>query len=395
MKERSFKSLYSRFLAGNPYELHFAAHSHHFWPDVTREAQLQAWDDAARFNDSKWERIFEDIVPRVQHAIADTLELQHPEQIALATNTHELITRIFSALSVKTGIRLLTTDGEFYSFSRQLRRWEEDGTVIATRLKADELLENRERWLSQARKEITEGHYDVVFLSQVFFNSGLALTMQDFEFLFASAPAQTVLIIDGYHGFAALPTSLARLEGRVFYLGGGYKYAQAGEGACFVVVPQGPWRPTYTGWFSELGQLSTIKPGAVPFPGDGMAFWGATLDPSAWYRLLAVWGQWKQLGESTTSLHGYVVELQNHFIQLLENGEHLLVAHKPLFKLPLLIHGHFLTWELGSESNATSVRAELARRGVYIDQRSSRLRFGFGLYQDKQDVELLAKKILN
>jgi hypothetical protein len=37
--------------------LHFAAHSHHFWPDVSREAQLEYWDDCAKLSDEKWEKV--------------------------------------------------------------------------------------------------------------------------------------------------------------------------------------------------------------------------------------------------------------------------------------------------------------------------------------------------
>ena len=40
-----------------PGRLHAAAHSHHPWPDVTREAHLQAWDDAARHHDDKWDAV--------------------------------------------------------------------------------------------------------------------------------------------------------------------------------------------------------------------------------------------------------------------------------------------------------------------------------------------------
>jgi hypothetical protein len=48
---------FSRFLGADPGRLHAAAHSHHPWPDVTREAQLTAWDDAARLQDGKWEHV--------------------------------------------------------------------------------------------------------------------------------------------------------------------------------------------------------------------------------------------------------------------------------------------------------------------------------------------------
>lgn len=394
MKARSFKSLYSRFLGANPTELHFAAHSHHFWPDVTRDAQLRAWDDAARWNDRKWEHLFSDILPRVQSTIASILHLSRPAQIALAPNTHDLLLRVFSALEKKPKLKLLTTDSEFHSFGRQLRRWEEDGSVEATRLKGDDLLRDRAQWLARAKKEITDGHFDVVFLSQVFFNSGLALSVPELEELFKHAPASTTLVVDGYHGFAALPTNLSSLEGRIFYLGGGYKYAQAGEGLCFLVVPQGQWRPVITGWFAEFAQLSQVRPGAVPYSDDGMAFWGATQDPSAWYRFLAVWDQWKQMGESVETLHTYVLDLQQSFLRLLAKTEsHLLQGLQGLFGPDLAHHGHFLTWLAPDEASAQELQTGLLERGIYVDRRGPRLRFGFGAYQDLGDVENLVQKI--
>ena len=39
----SFKALFSRALSLAPERLHFAAHSHHLWPDASFEAQQQAW----------------------------------------------------------------------------------------------------------------------------------------------------------------------------------------------------------------------------------------------------------------------------------------------------------------------------------------------------------------
>ena len=46
---------FSSFLTSDPERLHFCAHSHHPWPDVTRAAQLRAWEDAAQHIDAKWE----------------------------------------------------------------------------------------------------------------------------------------------------------------------------------------------------------------------------------------------------------------------------------------------------------------------------------------------------
>ncbi len=394
MRDTGFKPLYSRFLAASADVLHFAAHSHHFWPDVSREAQLAAWDDACRLNDRKWEHVFGTVVPQVRQRIAGILGFKHPEQIALAPNTHELLVRVFSALPTGQGLRVLSSDGEFHSFARQLKRWEEDGAVTVERLAADQLLTDREAWLAHAAERVSRGGFDVVFLSQVFFNSGLALSAADFQRLFAGAPSSTVLVVDGYHGFAALPEDWGPLEGRIFYLAGGYKYAQAGEGVCFLAVPAGQeWRPRNTGWFAELGELAIGQSGKVGYPQDGMAFWGSTQDPTGWYRFLAVWNQWQRLGVGVAELHRHARDLQKTLLDGLKTPGHRLQGLRPLHDPTLTRQGHFLTWEAPSEAQGSAFREALLRDGVYIDQRGPRLRFGFGAYQDRRDVECLLEKL--
>ncbi len=66
----SYKKFYQRFLTANPGVQHFACHSHHYWPDVTRNAALQYWDDSARLVDDKWDLVFGEKVPKVQQQIA-------------------------------------------------------------------------------------------------------------------------------------------------------------------------------------------------------------------------------------------------------------------------------------------------------------------------------------
>lgn len=383
------KELYSRFLSNLNGQLHFAAHSHHFWPDVTREAQLTAWDDAARFNDSKWEHIFSHVVPRVQHHIAEILQLKQPDMIALAPNTHDLFTRLFSELLLKNELRLLTTDSEFHSFGRQLQRYREAHPHLkVTVLKTQELLADHHAFVENFAHHCKD--QDVVFVSQVFFNSGHALSMSDFKKILTHCSPETVFIIDGYHGFAALPTDLSELEGRVFYLGGGYKYAQGGEGVGFMVVPKGQWRPVVTGWFAEFSELSSAKQGQVGYAKNGMCFWGATMDPSGWYRFVAAWDELSQRGYTIQKIHQHVRDLQTKF---LATSHPLLSGLKPLFKQDLSFQGHFLTFEAESTQKALELRQELSRRGVIIDSRAERLRFGFGLYQDSTDVLELNRRL--
>src|SRR3546814_4368368 len=84
----SYKGHFRRFLEAAPQRLHFAAHSHHYWPDVTFQAQIDCWQDAARLADGKWAHVFGEVMPAVQRGIArseeHTSELQSLMRISYA-----------------------------------------------------------------------------------------------------------------------------------------------------------------------------------------------------------------------------------------------------------------------------------------------------------------------
>ena len=85
---------FSRFRAADPKRLHFAAHSHHPWPDATEPAHAQAWTDSATLVDRKWNKVFDEVIPKAQDHVARLLALSNPRQVAFAPNTHEFVARI-------------------------------------------------------------------------------------------------------------------------------------------------------------------------------------------------------------------------------------------------------------------------------------------------------------
>src|SRR5512137_2957349 len=89
---------FSRFLGADPGRLHFAAHSHHPWPDATRDAQIEAWDAAARLQDGKWGEMLGPVLAETQALIAAQLGLPDPATLVFAPNTHEFVVRILSSL---------------------------------------------------------------------------------------------------------------------------------------------------------------------------------------------------------------------------------------------------------------------------------------------------------
>jgi kynureninase len=367
----SYASHFSRFLDAVPGRLHVAAHSHHPWPDVTFEAQQQAWLDAARLIDDKWDEVFGAVLPEAAAHITGRLGLSDPGAIAFAPSTHALVMRLLSTLSPP--VRILTTDAEFHSFARQTARLEEDGLATVERIAAEPFSTFPERFAEAA----SHGGHDLVYLSQVFFNS--AYVVPDLAPLVAAVPDdEALVVIDGYHAFMAVPTDLAPIERRTFYLAGGYKYAMAGEGACFAHCPPGyAERPRDTGWFAGFAQLAAGSGGKVAYAPGGARLFGATFDPTGIYRLNAVQRWLDDVGVTVADIHIHVRRLQSRF---LAGGPH-----------PELVpgedagdRGHFLTFRL---PDAAAVHAALHAAGVITDYRDDRLRIGFGLYHDDDAID--------
>lgn len=372
----NLKSGFSRFLSAHPPRLHAAAHSHHPWPDVTRDAHLRAWEDAALLIDDKWDRVFGTVVPEVAGRVAGILGLGDGSTVVFAPNTHEFVVRIASTLAGP--FRVLTTDAEFHSFARQLARWEEAGIASATRVPAEPFGSFPDRLAAAF-----DGH-DLVYFSHVHFNSGYVTPHLDS--LVAAFGEEAAVVVDGYHGFMAIPTDLAGIADRAFYLAGGYKYGMAGEGACFLHVPPiAPDRPIDTGWWAGFGAL-TASADTVAYAGGGHRFAGATADPSGIYRLGAVLGWLEAEGVTVEGINRHVTGLQGRLLARLP--EELVTTLVPP---PPLERGNFLTFR---RSDAGEIYRLLHGRGVITDFRGDRWRVGLGIYHDEEDVDRLADHIL-
>jgi kynureninase len=376
------KAHFSRFLAARPGRLHFAAHSHHPWPDESFDAQARAWLEAAELADHKWGRIFGEVMPAAQEHVRRLLGLPDAGSVAFAPSTHELFKRVMSCLERVSEVRILSTDSEFHSFERQVRRWEETRQVTVERVPTEPFDTFAERFLRRAR----EGNFDLVYVSHVFFNSGWIFS--DLEQVVLELPDDPWVIVDGYHAFCALPVDLSRLADRVFYTGGGYKYAMSGEGVCFLHCPPG-WgpRPVDTGWFAGFGELENRIPG-VPYPRDARRFLGATLDPTPLYRFRAVHDFWNREGITPASVHAHARRLQEAFLDGLDEAG--LPGLSPAQLVPDRSwpdRGNFLTFRT---PEAGELHERLTAADVTVDHRDDRLRFGFGIYQDQADLmELL------
>jgi selenocysteine lyase/cysteine desulfurase len=362
---------------------HAAAHSHHPWPDVTFAAQELAWRDAARLLDRKWHHVFATVIPQAQTHVARTLALPDPSSVVFGPNTHSFVVRLLSCLPRTRPIRVLTTSSEFMSFSRQIARLEEDGAIV-TRIACEPFQSFEVRF----REAVAQNEYDLVYVSQVFFDSGFAV--RDLASIVRAVPvAKSFVVIDGYHGFMAIPTDLSEIAGRAFYVAGGYKYAMAGEGVCFLHCPPGYGvRPRDTGWYAGFTALEQGGAG-VPFATDGSRFFGATFDISGLYRFNAVQDWLAREKRTAADMLAHVRNIERDFLTELDR------VPAPFGSDNLLVHdescrGRFLAFHV---KEAATITEGLAENNIIVDHRGDRLRIGFGIYHESRDAIRLAQAV--
>jgi selenocysteine lyase/cysteine desulfurase len=356
---------YSRFRVAQ--RLLLTGHSHQAWPDCGFEAQSQAWLDAARYVDDKWDHAFE----RAQQVRDGFTRLlgDAGEGIALAPNTHELVVRLLSALPLRARPRLVTTDGEFHTIRRQLDRLAEEGLEVIR------VAEQPVETVSERLATAVDGRTALVLVSAVFFDT--ARIARGLGQVAASCRRHgAALLVDVYHALNVVPFSLAD-EGLddAFVVGGGYKYCQLGEGNCFLRLPPGTTlRPAVTGWYSEFTALADRgEAGRVVYGQGGDRFAGATYDPTSHYRAAAVFEFFR--GQELTP--ALLREVSQHQIGVLASAFDSLDLDPAVVSrdraLPLREIGGFLALRA---PHAASLARQLHARDVMIDTRGDVLRFG-------------------
>jgi selenocysteine lyase/cysteine desulfurase len=378
----SFKGLFSRSLGADPDRLHFAAHSHHLWPDASFEGQVEAWNDAARFADRKWDKVMGEVWPAAQAEVAAELGTGMPNAVVFSSNTHDFLVRLVTAAPrrVPGPLKVLTTDGEFHSARRQFARWQEEGWLVVERVATEPFDTFSDRFIGRARS----GEHEFILVSQVLFGSGQIFDRID-DLAALADPDGPWVVIDGYHAFMAIERPFGEVAARsAFYLGGGYKYAMAGEGCAFLHAPPGfAPRPPVTGWYAEFEDLS-LPPGSVGYAKDARRFLGATFDSSALYRFTAVRRMLAEKELTTARISAHVEKLQHQLLARLSSTR--LSEAELLNPLTGQPHARFLAFR---SPEAQRWYEQLIAQNCVTDVRGDVLRIGFGIYQDESDVDRL------
>jgi kynureninase len=378
---------YERFRVAE--RLLLTGHSHQAWPDVALEGQIEAFEDAARHVDDKWQRAFakaEEVRAGFRRALADP-----GAEIALGASTHDVLLRFLSAVDLRARPRLVSTDGEFHTLRRQLARLDEEGLDVV-RVPAEPADSLAER-LSQA----VDDHTAAVLVSAVLFETARIVPGLD-ALAVACERVGAELLVDAYHALGAMPFPLHEHGlGEAWVVGGGYKYLQLGEGNCFLRVPAhaAELRPAITGWYAEFGALAAEHdPGRVAYGRGAERFAGSTYDPTSHYRAARVMRFFDEQGLTPERLRaGYrrQVDLLAARFDALQVPDEVITRDR---ETGLDRYGGFLALR---SPVAGELRAALAQRGVMADSRGPWLRLGPAPYladeQLDKAVELLGDAV--
>lgn len=361
-------------------------HSHQAWPDVARDAVLEAYDDAALAVDEKWELAFAR-ADRLRDGVR-TLLADPGAEVALGGSTHELVVRFLSAVDLPARPRVVTTDGEFHSARRQLDRLGEAGIEVVT-VAVDPVDTLAER-MAAAVDERTAA----VVVSSVLFETARVVPHLD-ALAAACARTGTELLVDAYHQLGVVPLDLGDAGlADAWVVGGGYKYLQLGEGNCFLRLPAHAEqrRPVVTGWYAEFGDLSHAEAGTVVYAAGAARFAGSTYDPTSHYRASRVLDFFVEQGLTPERLR----RISQHQRAVLTTAFDALAADDHVItrdrETPPERFGGFLSL---TTPHAQALQAALRERGVRTDSRGDHLRLGPAPYltddQLREAVQVLGE----
>lgn len=354
-------------------------HSHQAWPDVARDAVVQAFDDAARDVDAKWAAAFAK-ADELRAGVREWLG-ERESDLALGANTHELVLRFLSSVDLRARPRLVTTDGEFHTLRRQLDRLAEEG-VDVVRVPAEPV-----RTLAARAAEAVDHRTSAVLISAVLFETARIVPGLG-ELATACHEREVELVVDAYHALGVLPLPLHELGlADAWVVGGGYKYLQLGEGNCFLRLPAHAqrMRPALTGWFAEFGALADGQgAGRVGYAAGSDRFAGATYDPTSHYRAARVLRFFADHELTPARLR----EISQHQVGLLARRFAELDLPESIVSMdrsvPLAERAGFLALRC---ADAGQLQRALAEEGVHTDCRGEFLRLGPAPYLRDDQLE--------
>lgn len=351
--------------AGVAARIQLTGHAHQAIPDVAEQGYREHWDVLNKYGEERWEEVFARAF-KVREGFAQMID-SRSENIALASNVHDLVVRFLSALPLKERPRIVSTDAEHPSIARQLERLAESSIELITvpAVPAESLVERLAAQLNDKTAAL--------FLSSVNFVSGhLALEL---DTLMPRCQAKGVeLFVDAYLSVNVQNFSLQDYNlDQAFVVGGGSKYCQMANGCCFMHVPSGrDYRPLVTGWFGNFDPLLD-NPAATPiaYADDASRFDGSSYDALSHFRATHVFDYFRNRGLTIDLLH----DVNDHQKMVLVREFERCDLNDRIITLSTQLEyfGGFVSFK---SPYSQQLCEKMRDRGVHTDYRKNWLRMG-------------------
>jgi selenocysteine lyase/cysteine desulfurase len=374
---KDFSKNYSNFRVKE--RILLTGHSHQAWPDVAREGMLECWDDASNLVDLKWEKAFAQ-ADRVRSGFAKLMN-DKTGLYTLSSNTHDLVIKFLSAMDLKNRPKIITSDMEFHTVRRQLDRLSEENIEIV-KVSTNDIETISERICSEIDYKTS-----CVIISKCFYKNGRIVenlgAIEDKCLEFGAN-----LIVDVYHVLNIIPFDIES-EGLTnsFFVGGGYKYCQLGEGNCFMRFPENcDLRPVITGWFSEFNKLADVKKtGEVAYGEGHYRFAGSTYDPVSHYRAAKVFDFFENQGLTPEILRQINLHQKGLICSKfdLNNFDKTIISRDVNNELEK--SGGFVVLKTNF---AAEINNKLFENNIYTDYREDHLRLGTAPYISDEQINL-------
>jgi len=383
-----------------------------------------------------WDILFMEVMPTAAAHVKQLLNVGDDRVVEFCHNSHEILTRLLSTkmdslLTIPANdhtpqiMRVLTTDTEFYSLTRQLNRFKERGERSQIQIESVEI-EPLETFPARFAAKAGQNCFDIVYASQCVYSTQETIVPDVTTFVASvhenmreawtlrrpTADFDALICLDGYHGFGAIPTDLSAIDSSIplCYISGMLKHVGSGANCAFMVCPtQLSLRPMLTGWLADPSVLAPESNGLVLGSKvgycPGLSLQGGT--PAFTPSLLIfneVMSRWQEGGITVARVHDHVMDLHDLFIAGLKEqqrrqkqqqdddiGIKLTLLHS---LLPRESRSHTLVFDQPSAAYAKMVVETLRQNhGIEIDSRKQHVRIGFGYNHDPEDIDRLLRAI--
>lgn len=326
-----YKKYFQYYLSSTPEGHHFSGFDNLDLPDFALVNSVLELDYSLVFT-------------RAQGLVAQILNVSLKSQIHFFENSNQALTNIFNKYQHRSKLKVLTSDSEFFDLTKF--KGDLDITKVSTM--------PFDNFNFRLIETIKQNHYDIIFLSSIFYNSGMILQNVedicryiDFE--------KTEFILDGNRSFLHIPTDLSPIENHITYFASARNWF--GTDICIHYSPEAKFASTLP---LSINQL--IK--AIEF--------------------------FREQGIKVEDMYSHIKSIQKKFREKLLTIDHFYLVEKNILNINYDEHGWFYAFALPSAEIVEKLFTYLNIHKIKTDKIDSRLIFHFKLYQDERfDLDFL------